>query len=160
METEETDQSETEPLLRLVYSSCATRAFETPELVELLAGARTNNDRLSVSGMLLYAAPTFLQVLEGDPEVVENLYDKIEADERHESTRVLLREEVEERDFSDWSMGFVQADREMLKSIPGLSDFMQQSARGAAREADDNVERVRKILEQFRSGRWRRELSD
>jgi len=160
MEPEESDQSETQPLLRLVYSSCATRAFDAPELVELLNGARTNNERLAVSGMLLYAAPTFLQVLEGDPEVVENLYDKIEADERHDGTRILLREEVEERDFADWSMGFVQADREMLQSIPGLSDFMQQRARGTAREADDNVERVRKILEQFRSGRWRRELSD
>ena len=160
METEKSDQPETQPLLRLVYSSCATHAFDTPELVELLNGARTNNERLAVSGMLLYAAPTFLQVLEGDPEVVENLYDTIEADQRHDSTRILLREEVEERDFADWSMGFVQADREMLKSIPGLSDFMQQRARGAAREADDNDERVRKILEQFRSGRWRRELSD
>jgi len=160
MEPEESDQSEREPLLRLAYSSCATRAFDTSELVELLSGARENNDRLSVSGMLLYAAPTFLQVLEGDPEVVENLYDTIEADERHDSTRILLREEVDERDFADWSMGFVQADREMLQSIPGLSDFMQQRARGTAREADDNVERVRKILEQFRSGRWRRELSN
>lgn len=145
------------PVQRLVYTSRATEPFEPDALIELLARARRKNRRLGVSGMLLYADPTFLQVLEGDLEVVESLYDVIEADPRHDDARILLREEAEERAFGDWTMGFVQADREMLSSVAGLNDFLQ-SQRDAAMIPDEAAARVEKILEQFKAGRWRREI--
>ncbi len=145
------------PVQRLVYTSRATEPFSPDALIDLLTGARDKNRRLGVSGMLLYAEPTFLQVLEGDLEVIESLFDVIEGDPRHADTRVLLREEAEERAFGDWTMGFVKADREMLASVAGLNDFLQ-SQRDAAMIADDETARVEKILEQFKAGRWRREI--
>ena len=128
------------------------------DLVEILEQARRNNARLQVSGMLLHANGTFLQVLEGDPEVVESLYSIIEEDRRHVDLRILLREQDVERSFGDWTMGFVRADREMIDSVPGLNDFLQAIPARALPDLDE-ADRVRKILEGFKTGRWRREIA-
>ena len=157
MPDERPDPEPESAIHRIVYTSRAVDPCDADELLELLAHIRAKNRRLGVSGMLLYADPTFLQVLEGDLEVIESLYDVIEADDRHTDTRVLLREESKQRAFGSWTMGFVQADREMLASVAGLNDFLQ-SQRDAALIPDEATVRVEKILEQFKGGRWRREI--
>lgn len=134
---------------QLVYGSTATVEFDEPTLLELLQGARKNNDSLGVTGMLLYAEGAFLQVLEGEREAVEALFGKIEGDARHTGTRVLLKAEVEERAFEDWSMGFHYATS--LAALPeGLSSFMQHGARN-----DQEAGAARRALSAFRDGRWR-----
>ena len=160
--TESSDSEEDVELVhRLVYSSAATTAFSQENLIELLEKARSNNERMNVSGMLLHHEGTFIQVLEGDGEVIESLYSRIEDDDRHEEPRVLLRESEVPRSYSEWTMGFVRATDEMIEAVDGLNDFMRQSgskgeaARSDAEESDD---RVQKILEQFRGGLWRRNI--
>ena len=147
-----------ERVLRLVYSSAATTPFADPELVELLAVARRNNERMGVTGMLLYAEGTFLQTLEGDAEVVLELYERIELDPRHGDVRILLREEGE-RAFGRWTMGFVHSTPEMFESIDGLNDFLTGGWTSASLDATTLADRTRKILEQFRAGQWRRSIA-
>jgi len=152
------DPNEEEPLVcRIVYSSLSSDLFSADDLIDLLERARAKNERLGVSGMLLYASPTFLQVLEGDTEVVASLYDVIEADDRHRDTRILLREEDVPRAFGDWTMGFVPARLAQLSEVEGLNDFLQ-AQRSHALIAGETEIRVGKILEQFKEGRWRREI--
>ena len=67
----------------LVYISSATWLMSDEELAALLMECRTNNERLQVTGMLLYKEGNFIQVLEGEQETVEQLYIKIRADVRH-----------------------------------------------------------------------------
>jgi Sensors of blue-light using FAD len=91
---------------QLVYGSAATRPFGEAELADMLQTARANNQRLGVSGMLLYYDRSFLQVLEGDRATVEGLYAKITRDLRHGNVMVFCRGEVPEREFGAWSMAF------------------------------------------------------
>lgn len=151
------ESTENEIVLRLVYSSEATCEFDSDALLQLLERARENNARMNVSGMLLYSDGTFLQVLEGDPEVVEALYDKIGQDERHTDTRVLLRTDDEARAFGDWTMGFVKASKQLLAEVAGLNDFLQSNLPRVGTESE-TAERTAKILEQFKEGRWRRQI--
>jgi len=157
------DESEEELVSQLVYSSAATEPFDDAQLIELLRLARRKNARLGVTGMLLYHAGTFVQMLEGDEEVVESLFARIEEDPRHDETRVLLRRSDVPRTFGEWTMGFVQATREMIATIDGLNDFLRARA-GVSDEdlssasSQDDGDRALKILEQFRAGRWRREI--
>ena len=155
-ELEDPDQGA--PILRIVYSSRATQGFDSESLLRLLETARENNLRANVSGILLYAEGTFLQVLEGDSEVVESLYDKIEEDRRHHDTRVLLRVEDDVRAFGDWTMGFVKATKELRQSMAGLNDFLSSDLARADIATHETTDRVRKILDQFKEGRWRREI--
>ena len=140
-------------LVRLVYTSAATREMGQDELEELLTRARERNAACGVTGMLLYHDGSFLQALEGEREIVDALFERIEEDPRHTQAAVLLRTEVDERVFDSWSMGFFRArDRD---DLPGLSDFLRSGLQG---DAADAPEAAWKLLSGFREGRWRRRV--
>ncbi|QDT12178.1 BLUF domain-containing protein [Stieleria marina] len=144
-------------LVQLVYASASTVSFSDEQLDKLLEYARQNNSSLDVTGMLLFVDGTFFQVLEGDPDTVHALYDKIQLDQRHNNVLMLAERNIEERNFGQWSMGFVRSQKEIAE-LPGFIDFFS--------DADDqknfidlhgDSKRIDKILEGFRRGRWRRE---
>ncbi|OAN40187.1 BLUF domain-containing protein [Microbacterium sp. H83] len=96
----------TAQLISLVYTSTASQPFRETALEELLSVCRTRNASRHVTGMLLYREGRFIQVLEGDPETVERLVETIGRDPRHRDMRILLTEQIEERRFGDWTMGY------------------------------------------------------
>lgn len=113
----------------LVYASSAVRPFSEEELTELLAIARTNNDRLGISGILLYADGNFLQVLEGEKSAVESLFDKISEDPRHRGVIRMISRQDSERNFNGWSMGFKRLSKDdALELLPGFNDMLNQDA--------------------------------
>ena len=141
-------------MLQLIYVSAATVEFSVADLQQLLAGARENNESLGVSGMLLFHEGSFLQVLEGDEDVVLALYRKIEQDDRHTNVKMLLRSEVDERSFGDWKMGFYDASRSGGRAILGFVDFFRMGNGGNESESD----RAKRVLMQFREGSWRQQV--
>jgi hypothetical protein len=72
----------------------------------ILAGARATNKAADVSGALLFNGMAFAQVLEGSLSAVEQIFEKIQCDERHSNVVVLRNAEAPERIFSDWSMAY------------------------------------------------------
>lgn len=154
MNTEDEKQvnpDETEQLIRLVYISRATQNFEPGYLYELLAKARENNTRLGVTGVLLFVERSFLQVLEGESSAVLPLFEKISADPRHSGLSKLIEEEIETRDFGEWSMGHSEATLADLTTVSGLNDILTTGEYFKQIDAG----RVRNILAAFREGRWR-----
>jgi uncharacterized membrane protein (DUF373 family) len=95
----------------------------TQDLLALLRQCRENNAGRSVTGMLLYANGTFLQVLEGPDQVIDDLVDIIKKDLRHTNIQMLYRKPIERRQYSDWSMGFKRLSDKELKEIEGLRNF-------------------------------------
>jgi hypothetical protein len=138
-------------LLQLVYVSAATTAFDDESLERLLEKARATNSGLGVTGVLLFKDDTFFQVLEGDPETVLALYDKIATDTRHANVLKLAAESVNERNFGEWSMGYVRA--QAVQELDGFVDYFTD--RTFLDLAGDS-KRLDHILTSFRRGRWRR----
>ena len=155
MSTTATEEPETElgTVFQLGYASAASRPFSDDELIELLAKARANNQRLGVTGMLLYHEGSFLQVLEGRRKTVEALYEVIAADPRHTDAMLLFRQDDDQRRFEDWTMGFHHLKRDGSAVPPGLNRFLQTGATGLVEE---DGEKLRQVLLGFREGRWRR----
>jgi hypothetical protein len=91
---------------RLIYASAAQHLLDARELEEILTVARRNNARRGISGMLLYRAGSFIQLLEGSKEAVSDLFATIEADPRHRSVMVLDQRAVDAPALPDWSMGY------------------------------------------------------
>ncbi len=107
-------------VISLVYASIATRDLHAGELIELLDAARSWNAAAGVTGLLVLADGSFLQVLEGSAEAVDTLFAEISRDERHTEVRVLSRTEVTEREFDGWSMGFADPEpRWLAEHLPG-----------------------------------------
>ncbi len=112
--------------LSLVYTSHATRPFSHEQLVSLLAECRQKNERHQITGMLLHnQQDNFIQVIEGQRDMIESLYEKICLDKRHDYVACLGRREIKEREFADWSMGFQEIEDAKGVELPGFNDFMQ-----------------------------------
>lgn len=123
--------------------------FSETEIAGLLLRARAKNGRLGISGLLLHDNGSFLQVLEGDAEVLHSLFATIALDRRHTRVVKLLNRPVHHRRFAEWQMGFVSVSS-LPQTIPGYSDYLQH--RREAGKAGDAAEQV---LSAFRDGRFR-----
>ncbi|WP_210394643.1 BLUF domain-containing protein [Motiliproteus sediminis] len=115
-------------LFQLCYISSARYSMGIAELDMLLTKARRNNRDLDITGMLLYADGSFLQILEGDEYRVRALYEHICRDSRHSQIFVLHEAEVSKRQFPDWSMGFRLLDLEELSHQAGFADLLQPNS--------------------------------
>ena len=109
-------------MIQLSYVSTASRPMETEQLLGILSSCLSYNTSHAITGLLLYGDGVFLQALEGDEELVSSLYDKIEKDERHRDVKLLHSREIQERQYSEWSMGFQRLSPDDLKAIDGLRD--------------------------------------
>ena len=140
---------EANELVQVMYASAALAAFAPRDLAELLAKARANNEACDVSGLLVYFGGSFLQVLEGPNDDVELLYQSIIRDSRHTKCRLLLRSEIEEREFGEWSMGFADP-RTVASELKGYVDMQA----GLSNLVHD-TQRAKSTLIKFRDGAWR-----
>lgn len=93
------------PIHQLVYHSLALHTWDDDALRGLAAQVRGHNQAQAITGILFYANRRFLQVLEGEPEVVEHLYERIGRDSRHAELVVIRRGGAPQRLFPEWSMG-------------------------------------------------------
>lgn len=112
-------------LLSITYLSLATVPLSEHDLGALLVKCRANNQRMGITGMLLYYPNNFLQTLEGPESAVSELFNEIRRDLRHKSVHVLVREAIEERDFPEWTMGFRCLKLASGQTpLEGYSDFL------------------------------------
>lgn len=156
MLSDDTDQH----LVQLVYASAASVPFSDEQLETLLHVARQNNSALDITGVLMFVDGTFFQVLEGDADVVHALYDKIQLDQRHNNVLVLAERDIAERNFGQWSMGFVRNQSE-IEELPGFVNFFGESnEQRSFVDLHGDSKRIGQILDGFRRGRWRRESTE
>lgn len=106
----------------LIYMSSATQLMSNDELIGLLKISRENNEKKHLTGMLLYGEGAFVQVLEGDDEVVTSTYEIIKADDRHKNLIHIISGKIEKRIFPNWSMGFRAIDRKIADEFKGFID--------------------------------------
>ena len=110
----------------LVYVSLATQDMSDDQLKAMLKKARDNNEKLSITGMLLYRDGFFMQALEGDEEKIETLFNKIAKDIRHRDVLLVYKKPIKERSFEKWTMGFNKVDSKTLDCLDRFCDFMQR----------------------------------
>ena len=98
-------------LVRLMYASRAVPGIDQDELIAILRKSKANNPAIGVTGVLCFSEGIFLQALEGGRSAVNQLYNRIVSDPRHQQVELLCYEEIGERRFSGWSMGQVNMGR-------------------------------------------------
>ena len=136
-------------LFHLGYVSTETEDLGSAGMVELLTEARRINTSRDITGLLLHRDRSFYQVLEGAEDVVRQTFDSIEKDERHTAIDVLFEGEVDEREFPDWQMGFLNLDGVEIETLQGYSNFL--SREDNARDFLENLSRGKRLALMFRS---------
>ncbi|WP_028025253.1 BLUF domain-containing protein [Enterovibrio calviensis] len=114
-------------LRQLVYISSGEHPFSELELSNMLASMRKNNEEIGVTGMLLYKDGDFIQVIEGEEDVLYPLFDVICHDHRHYSIVELMRKSITKRQFSNWSMGFHHINNDDPR-LAGFNRFFSDDA--------------------------------
>lgn len=134
-------------LISLMYVSRSLVDPEGPDMDAIAAASQRNNARCGLSGFLYYDNEAFVQVLEGPRSEAERIYQKIEADSRHDKVSLLTKHPISQRAFGGWTMGLYDGEIEggLLRHRfgPGLFD--------RAREMD--VPEVMRFLRDLSVGR-------
>jgi hypothetical protein len=85
-------------------------------LEAILTRSRSRNQHANVSGALLFNGAAFAQVLEGSLPAIEDIFEDIQCDPRHEGIVLLRNARSEARIFSGWSMAY--ADPHAARLLP------------------------------------------
>ena len=120
----------------LIYVSHATADLKSSDLHDILNKARRDNANLGITGLLLYKNKRFMQLIEGQEDVVRGLYQIISQDPRHRDLIVLQEDTELERQFPGWSMAY----RNLNDSDNALPDSDKLES-GEIEFADDALER-------------------
>jgi hypothetical protein len=103
------------PLVRLVYFSLARppegRGVEHLMPGILWQGRRRNLDD-GVTAVLVNVGPYFVQMMEGQRDVLTALFDRIYRDPRHSNVEMVDFSSIRTRELGDWSLAYHQVDPE------------------------------------------------
>lgn len=113
-------------MIQLIYSSTATQNFSEEQLAQLLKISARNNQRRGITGLLVYSQGTFLQVLEGEANEVEEAFQTIKTDARHRDIQQHVLNTVKAREFSQWHMGFRSLKKPDAMAYPHYAPFFEE----------------------------------
>ena len=94
-------------LFQLTYKSEAVQNFKVEDIQSILNTSRAFNTKENISGCLIYTNKIFIQILEGEKSVIQELYGRIVKDNRHFNVTMLHEDEAEHRKFPKWAMAYL-----------------------------------------------------
>ena len=119
-------------LTRLIYISRAVGPQTTTVTTQILETARSYNKAHNLTGVLCQGKGLYVQVLEGERSIVNDLYRRIVADNRHAHAEIVYFGEIETRQFKEWSMALVHLSMDDPMVTMKHPEFDPYSANSAA----------------------------
>ena len=115
-------------LYELIYRSDAIPDILEKDIENILSTARDFNEANEITGCLLFNNNQFLQLLEGEFDIVMALYDRIKKDPRNRNHMTLQMIETNYRVYPNWTMAFQSMDKSQVKSKGGVTEFTEFEA--------------------------------
>ncbi len=106
-----------------IYTSTPKDKVTLEVLRDITQTSQKNNPKNEITGILLGIENKFLQFLEGPEEKVNELFEKIWKDPRHQNVTQWVKGFSDKRVFENWSMGSWMLTNEELEKIPALADL-------------------------------------
>lgn len=91
-------------LLRLVYASQICPGYSHPHIEDIVRHAKAANRTRGITGVLGFDGFQIIQILEGEDDNVNPLFDRIFRDGRHYDIVILCRAPIAAVHFEDWGM--------------------------------------------------------
>jgi len=132
---------------QIFYASSLSKGTDEREIDAILTKAREYNSKNEITGVLLYYAEIFLQLIEGEKAKVETLYQKILSDSRHSNVIRLFDADKNERIYKDWDMGFRKVNDLDIKMV---NEILSWNKLISATDRIDN-KLIITMLEKFKS---------
>ena len=103
MEPDKLPKPATNQLKHIIYSSRPV-GFTNNIVEQIFSSSRKNNPNVKVTGLLIYGSDLYLQLLEGPTTAVEQTFNKIKSDTRHDNIQMLKESFTNRRIFASWTM--------------------------------------------------------
>ncbi len=104
---------EEQKIFHLSYVSTACDCLKLDDINRILESSKENNRQEGITGILVYCNKHFFQILEGDENLVRELFEKISKDCRHDNVIKIQEGYLHDRNFGDWSMAFTSYNKEL-----------------------------------------------
>lgn len=92
------------------YVSSVHPELSEEEIQNVLSFSRNWNIDHQITGILLYSEGNFFQVLEGEKELLQSLFSRIQKDRRHKNVMVIFEKEVSNVQFDTYKSDFISLD--------------------------------------------------
>lgn len=108
---------------RLVYTSRVSEGVAIRDVYDIIRMSHNRNSTSGLTGALLFLDGYFIQILEGSPYALDERYQRILADPRHEDVELRLREyEVAPLFPTDWMA--LRSSEEIAPEIFGKHSYL------------------------------------
>lgn len=105
------------PLRAIAYASQALPDLSAERLQRVVEDAARFNRMAGVTGVLLHDGRRFLQYIEGPPDGIDSVYERILQAGSHVDIIELARSRLGQRQFPYWSMRALPVDAPMLRQL-------------------------------------------
>jgi len=89
------------------YVSTANRDLNHDEVTELLDLTEIRNNNRGVNGLLIYSEGNFFEVIEGEKNMIMDLFEDIKEDPRHRNIMMVFKKEIDKPLFDDKEANFI-----------------------------------------------------
>lgn len=134
-------------MFHLIYVSRSVAPMSSAELARIQTTAIAHNSAQDITGVLLYRATNFIQLLEGEEARIVPLFGRIRRDGRHCDVKLMYLGPAAERLFPSWSMGVVNMHEDFPVEHRRLHRLLM-AFRAAPSEA--KYSSMLRVLETFR----------
>jgi len=108
---------------RTVYFSKTITPFTQADLTTIFEQSKRRNAEANISGVLLYVRGSIIQVLEGETQAIEVLFNRIQIDQRHTEVTRVSDKVITKRLFPDWTMGYETITNRQMEGINAILEM-------------------------------------
>ncbi len=94
-------------IYQLTYKSEPFPWITIEDINNILVISKAFNSANNITGCLIYTKSIFMQLLEGEKKLVDQLYRRIEKDKRHFNVQLMHTTDIDERIFPKWAMAYL-----------------------------------------------------
>jgi hypothetical protein len=105
--------------LSYVSTGCDSLRYE--DIKSILDSSVKNNRDDNVTGILVYCNKHFFQIIEGDKDAIQSIFNKILIDPRHDNVIKIQEGYTSQRQFQNWNMAFKSYNKE-LKDLDNFNN--------------------------------------
>lgn len=115
-----------EDLVYLTYKSIFNQSKYTPmDFSKIVSTSRQHNKDKNITGILVFDGVNIFQYIEGNGDEIASLYQRICLDDRHYEIKLLSKNIVNNRKFTQWDMGYYYMNSEDLSIDQLFNESMQ-----------------------------------
>ena len=130
-------------LKSLTYTSLARLDLEADDLEAIHRTAREVNALEGITGLLIFNGTHFLQIVEGSPDAIDDLVERLRRDPRHSGVEVRDERAIEQRSFPDWSMELVRVSASYFEAKDTVSERLPDAT---SQDVRDRVVRMTEAI--------------